>query len=246
MPSYPPPPTGVVVNNASARGWGSGWPACQTSKQVTITITGGARITVRREISELTRLLLNECVRRGYKIFGNQSGGYNCRAIAGTTIPSNHSWGLAGDVNWNQNPMSSPMQTNIPPWMVSFMWAYGFFWGGWYTGTKDPMHFEFIKTPTAAATLTTALKKALAPKPQPAPQPRRITHPLSGDDMFNPFFVQAPGDPAVYLVTSAAVIHVKNHTHFRFLVRGGIPEEIVVCTPQEISDLIEDESVHGW
>jgi len=239
MPSYPPAPVGVEVNNASARGWGSGWPACQTSKQLTFSLANGVRLTMRREVAELTRLLLNECVRRGYPIYGNQTGGFNCRAIAGTTIPSNHSWGLAVDVNWNQNPMSNPMRTNIPPWMVSLMWAYGFFWGGWYSGAKDPMHFEFIKTPSAAGTLTTALKRALAPKPT---RPPLGPQPVSGDDVFNPFFVQAPGDPAIYLVTSGGVHHVKNFTHLRFLIRGGVPEEIVVVTPQEIRDLTEDES----
>jgi len=40
------------------------------------------------------------------------------------------------------------------------LWAeYGFFWGGNFTSRKDPMHFEFAKTPNDAAALTLRARK---------------------------------------------------------------------------------------
>lgn len=159
---YPSAPT-VDNNNAQARGWGTGWPACQLDKMAVVVLENGVRLTVRREMAPLIRYLFNYSMRRwGYVIRSSDSGGFNCRAIAGTTIPSNHSWGLAVDVNWNDNPMvssASNWRSTIPPGMVSFLWAYGFFWGGWYTGTKDPMHFEFVKTPAAVPALEMQARK---------------------------------------------------------------------------------------
>lgn len=156
---YPPPPTGINNNASQARGWGTGWPNCQSNKQVKITLSNKVTIWVRTEISDLVTLLLNEVLRRGYPIRDLDTGGYNCRAITGTTIPSNHSWGLAVDINWNSNPMGSHT-TNIPRWMVELMWLYRFYWGGWFA-TPDPMHFEYIGTPTQAASDTARARQAL-------------------------------------------------------------------------------------
>lgn len=154
---YPPAPnlTFAERNNANGRGWGGGWPACQTDKLVTVTLANGVRITMRREVAEMTRLILNECLRRGYAIRSADTGGFNCRAIASTVIPSNHSWGLAVDVNWQTNVMGETQasRVDIPPWMVVLFWSFGFFWGGWY-GRPDAMHFEYVRTPAQAALAT--------------------------------------------------------------------------------------------
>lgn len=169
---FPAPPGGVSNNNASGRGWGPGWPACQTDKLLTITLANGVRLTVRREISTLVRLLLNEALRRGYVIRRADSGGFNCRAITGTLIPSNHSWGLAVDLNWQLNPMGTH-QTNMPTWLVSLMWEFGFYWGGWYA-SPDPMHYEYVGTPAQAAVHTSRARgryEAL-PKPPPTAPPK--------------------------------------------------------------------------
>jgi hypothetical protein len=146
---YPSSPGPVARNNAQERGWGTGWPDCQASKMTVVELVGGARVSVRHEIAVLVRSLLNYCSTvDNYVIRREDTGGFNCRAIAGTTYPSNHSWGLAVDVNWRDNPMSSTTwKSTIPPRMVSVLWAFGFFWGGWYGGTKDPMHFEFVRRP---------------------------------------------------------------------------------------------------
>lgn len=245
MAKFPPRPKGVHVNGAASRGWGSGWPRCQGNRMVTVTLKSGVRVSVRKEIAELVRLLLDECERGGYRLKRASTGGFNCRPIAGSNPPrpSNHSWGLAIDVNWHDNPMQKTLKTNIPPWMVSLMWAYGFFWGGWYNGKKDPMHFEFVKTPAQAAALTARLKRALAAQ-FGAAVPASSTSKAGiqfGDDMFNPYFVRTPGDPRVFIVTSGGVFHVKNPTHLRYLIDGGVKKEIREITKADLMELLEVE-----
>ncbi|HET7713816.1 MAG TPA: M15 family metallopeptidase [Patescibacteria group bacterium] len=76
-------------------------------------------------------------------------------------MKSNHSWGLALDVNAPANPMTSDgvVHTNLPPNAGKIAKRYGFIWGGDYTGTrKDPMHFEFAGTKKNALARVVQLK----------------------------------------------------------------------------------------
>jgi hypothetical protein len=240
MAKFPTRPKGVHINGARSRGWGSGWPNCQRSRMTTIKLKSGLRLEVRREIGELVRLLLDECERRGYRLKHKSSGSFNCRPIVDSDPPrpSNHSWGLAVDLNWHDNPMQDRLKTNIPPWMVQLMWAYGFFWGGWYNGTKDPMHFEFVKTPAQAAALTTSLKRAIGAQFGKPATARTIPF---GDDMFNPYFVRTAGDPRVFIVTSGGVFHVKNPTHMKYLIDGGVQKDVKEISRGDLKDLLEIE-----
>lgn len=141
------------AQNASARDWGSGWPQCGGAKGNIVTVlagNSGAKFPVHKRISRLVDILIDECAKRGYRFFGSQCGAYNCRPIGGTRTPSNHSWGLALDINWTLNPMTSRLVTDIPGWMVDLFESYGFAWGGRYSGKKDAMHFEFMGTPQQA------------------------------------------------------------------------------------------------
>jgi hypothetical protein len=99
-----------------------------------------------------TALLRASKERFGYPILGGQTGGFNCRPISGTSKPSNHSWGLAIDINWDRNPSGSDFQSDIPPDMVAMWEDAGWFWGGWYRGGNyDPMHFEYLGRPSDVA-----------------------------------------------------------------------------------------------
>ena len=157
---YPDRPPGVRVGGTERRGWGDGWPRCQTNQQVTIERTDGLRLPIRQEIAELVALLMDETERRGYDIEPGHTGGFVCRAIRrekGDTRPerpSNHSWGLAVDINWRRNPHRSRLVSDMPGWMPALWWEYKFFWGGWYRGRPDAMHYEFVGTPEDAARLT--------------------------------------------------------------------------------------------
>lgn len=167
--------------------WGPGWPNCQggavnksflvETVQGIVTFPGG----VRAELCELVSMLVRETANRGYVfgVAGNPSygcWGYNCRPISGTSKPSNHSWGLAVDINAPRNPYGGG--TDMPPWMVELWESYGFRWGGNYSGTKDPMHYEFLGSVSDCANQTARARDngvgggtpvPIPPNPQPQP-----------------------------------------------------------------------------
>jgi hypothetical protein len=73
---------------------------------------------------------------------GEYAGCYYPRFIAGTTTLSNHSFGLALDLNvpGNQRGTAGEMDRTV----VSIFKKWGFAWGGDWSYT-DPMHFEMAK-----------------------------------------------------------------------------------------------------
>jgi hypothetical protein len=115
---------------------------------------------------------------RGYAI--GDAGMYVFRCTASTrkdcaglnrSSLSNHSYGLALDINTAKNPMKTyygvngatacktPVVTDIPQWVVQVAESWGLYWGGygWSSGcmspsqvkssaSRDPMHFEFNGT----------------------------------------------------------------------------------------------------
>ncbi len=150
--------------SASARGWGKGWPNCQTGKMKTITAQDSSstnidiRVTVRAELAEMVLNLL-EATDKIYNVRRGVTGAYNCRPIAGTSRPSNHSWGMAIDINWDKNPMSSTFKSEIPPKVVAMWNDCGWYWGGFYGGRPDTMHFEYVGKPSDVASDTSQAKK---------------------------------------------------------------------------------------
>lgn len=159
--------------NSQARGWGPGWPTGPPRSALVQVDISGTRFPggVRSEVAEMVTLLTAECKARGY-VFGNAGDpafgcwGYANRPIAGTQTPSNHSWGLAVDINAPRNPMRSPLTTDMPEWLPRLWESYGWAWGGRWTRTPDPMHFEYMGTPAQAAQDTA---RARADLTRPAP-----------------------------------------------------------------------------
>lgn len=152
--------------SASGRGWGPGWPTNNSSKVRTVRAAGIA-VDVRAEIAPIVEWLLNETSAQGYGLRHGECWGFANRAIRGTNRPSNHSWGLAVDLNAPANPMSDRLITDMPPSMVSLWKSKQFRWGGDYTGRKDAMHYEFMGTPDDARRIAAELG-ATAPAPAPA------------------------------------------------------------------------------
>ncbi|MFL5736743.1 MAG: M15 family metallopeptidase [Actinomycetota bacterium] len=153
----------VNVNSslrADARGWGPGWPHC--SVHAVPLVVGGTSFPagVAPEIHDLLELLLVESEKRGLvKLHPGWCWGYGCRPITGTTtVPSNHSWGLAIDINAPVNGYGSASHTIEQP-MATLWNRYGFRWGGNYSTTKDWMHFEFMGTPADAREMTDKARK---------------------------------------------------------------------------------------
>lgn len=177
--------------SAANRGWGTGWPNCQWDKFVTLVRADGLRLPVRRELADLTAILLDLTELSGYDVLPGQTWGVACRPISGTRTPSNHSWGLADDLNAPANPYASTdwhrrnargtfpfglrLVCNIPQNVIEMWEAHGYRWGGRYSTKPDPMHFEFMGTPADAARHTARLRAFLGgttpapPAPQPAP-----------------------------------------------------------------------------
>ncbi|ABS03185.1 M15 family metallopeptidase [Kineococcus radiotolerans] len=102
------------------------------------------------------------------------AGGYNFRPIRGyeeqwgrTRNPkylSNHSWGLAVDLNAGANPMGSPVRSDFPrdeTYAIAAKWSLS--WGREWS-RPDPMHFEALLSPEQAHTAVTRLT---LPKPAP-------------------------------------------------------------------------------
>jgi D-alanyl-D-alanine carboxypeptidase-like protein len=150
------------LSTAEDRGWGRGWPVDRRRDMVTVN-AGGITILVHKAIAPIVEQLLEETVAGGYRLKPGQCWGYANRAIRGSKRPSNHSWGLAVDLNAPANPMSVKLITDIPPWMVELWRRRGFRWGGDYEGRKDAMHFEFMGTPADAHRMVAELKAPIAP-----------------------------------------------------------------------------------
>ncbi len=62
---------------------------------------------------------------------------------------SNHAWGTAFDINWEQNQLNEePSKPGIPGCVYDLVPAanrHGFFWGGHFMSRKDGMHFEIAQ-----------------------------------------------------------------------------------------------------
>jgi nucleoid-associated protein YgaU len=148
-----------------AKGWGDGWPHDQSHNMLRVKADrSGTKVNVHKRIAALVDMLLDETERRGYKLHPEQCGGFNNRPIKGTNKPSNHSWGLAVDLNWNLNPESrdGKVHTNLPSWVPQLWGRYGFGWGGHYKGNhKDPMHLEFMGSPDDADDMTSRGRREL-------------------------------------------------------------------------------------
>ena len=76
---------------------------------------------------------------------------YVCRKIAGTDVYSNHSWGIAIDIDATRNARNGGSYVDSAIWQgarkaVVQAEKEGFRWGGRYSN-PDEMHFEVLATP---------------------------------------------------------------------------------------------------
>lgn len=257
----PNPNAGKSPNGASARGWGSGWPNCQTSKMVKVVSDAGHSVNVRREIGPLVATLFQIQVIRGYDPNPTsllQTWGFACRAIANTRTASNHSWGLAIDNRATENPYSTTFKSTIPPKVVNDWEVCGFYWGGRYTNKKDTMHFEYIGTPAQVAGHL-AKAKAILKSLTPSTPPITPDQPKDNDDMEftdtvpglrgkdgNPMTVQAAlheGVNAYNRCTSEGYIYelVRKHDFTLYGKNGVI--DILTSLDARIKLLVADDAV---
>lgn len=168
----------MTLSSASSRGWGPGWPHCNRSNIITIT-KGGVSVPVHRAIAPIVAHLIDATERTcDYDVKPGQTWGFACRAIRGSSSPSNHSWGLAVDINAPTNPMGSRLITDMPRSMVNLWGAHMFDWGGNYRSRPDAMHYEFAGTPDDAARIVRQLKQGTAPAVVASAFPLRLKDPM--------------------------------------------------------------------
>lgn len=144
---------------ANLRGWGNPDAANYRRDHIITVTVQGVRLPVRREVAPLFVGFLNElCSTTGYDLDDvADDWGYANRCIRGTgpgtsrpCVKSNHSWGLAIDINATKNPMTfnGRLITDMPAATGAIAAKWGLRWGANYTGTsKDAMHFEFMGRP---------------------------------------------------------------------------------------------------
>lgn len=157
------------MTHAGTRGWGD--PSLPTyRKKIKSLIVDGAKFNVHKDVAPIFEHFLDRLVREtNYslnEVYDDWS--YILRPKRGyeeqyeytkdMRYLSNHSWGLAIDVNATTNPMQSKLKTDLPvAWVRENVTRYGLGWGGDYVGRKDPMHFEFLGTPKQARAIVDSL-----------------------------------------------------------------------------------------
>lgn len=111
-----------------------------------ITTDDGSTFQVRKEVAPILLGFLNEIIARGYRIKGQvlDDWGWYVRPIAGSSTLSNHSWGLAVDVNALTNPQGRVLRTDMPAFVPEAAKRWGLRWGGTYASRPDSMHFEWV------------------------------------------------------------------------------------------------------
>lgn len=195
---------------AQDRGWGRGYPVNRVRDMVSVN-AGGVQVSVHKDIAELVRWLLEETTRRGYRLRRGECWGYANRTVRGSSAPSNHSWGLAVDINAPSNPMADHLVTDMPVWMPALWKAWGFDWGGDYRGRKDAMHFEFTGTPQDAKARLAKLKLV----EDAAHLQTTVVPPMEVTPMFNPpveiagkvvAVLKAPGG-GVWMLTEPGAVY---------------------------------------
>ena len=186
---------------ANLRGWGKGWPADRSADMSTVRAArSGAKFTVHKDIAPIVKNLNDEVERRGYLIDHGPADvdddwSYSNRPIRGRNTPSNHSWGLAIDINAQDFPLGSSKR--LPQWIVDLFADMHFEYGGDWSGRKDPMHFEFAGSRSQAQWIVAALAghavtgtKPPVPNSVPPPPPKP---PTPKDDMHSIIICEGQG-----------------------------------------------------
>ncbi|HEV8523505.1 MAG TPA: M15 family metallopeptidase [Terriglobales bacterium] len=104
--------------------------------------TSVRRVRCHKKLAPIVRDLFQQIQGRGLaekiKTYG---GCYQFRRKSSGGDLSVHSWGIAFDLNPGTNKMGTTGDMDNA--LVSIFEEFGFEWGGRWTKTKDPMHFQY-------------------------------------------------------------------------------------------------------
>jgi hypothetical protein len=100
------------------------------------------RVTCHKLITDVLRAALQDIDTAGeWSALHSYGGGFVFRLKRTVGELSLHSWGIAWDFDPEHNQQGTA--GTIDPAIVQIFENHGFFWGGNFQGTKDPMHFQY-------------------------------------------------------------------------------------------------------
>lgn len=118
-------------------------------------------LTVHKKLASEFKAIFSEMQKTKFPIKPSSTCAYVWKTIIGTHTISQHSYGIAIDINWNDNPCFYNTYANVSNGYGSYrpginkfsvtkqvikIWkSHGFGWGGDWTGKKDTMHFSYTE-----------------------------------------------------------------------------------------------------
>lgn len=168
----------MVASQSTVRSWWS--PPCR-GPWATVSLNGYGRVSVRTSAVEAVKALNRVLVAYRYGTRSADTGAYNCRRVTGGTTYSLHAYGIAIDLNWQTNPYSRYLRTDMlrygdgrmPNRIQAIRTNNGrqvWRWGGYFSGYKDAMHYEICCSPADLRTginWSTVYGGGAAPAPRP-------------------------------------------------------------------------------
>lgn len=147
-----------MTTTAQDRGWGPSYPShCAEARAKCETVeAAGCSWIVRSEVAGLIVALVTAWHRTVEALDPAQCWSLACRAVRGGTAPSNHSWGLAVDLNSAKHPRLargtfSASQVRAIRALLARPEFRNFRWGGDFSPEKiDEHHVEYLGTPADA------------------------------------------------------------------------------------------------
>lgn len=115
----------------------------------TVMAGSGAAFRVAGDYADRFAGALSDLEAAGIDIKGDQSGGFADRNIRGTNKPSQHKFGQAIDINWQENARGTKGAID-PELARNVAKKWGLTWGGDWKN-PDPMHFEIDPKAAPAA-----------------------------------------------------------------------------------------------
>lgn len=127
---------------------------CDTANIVRINFMGGS-VQIHRQFAASLQRIDERWRAMPNRYSVKTIGGYDCRKIANSTRYSNHAYGIAVDINADQNPHckvgdtrwpackgQNILVTDMPASFRQLFLSEGWGWGGNWTSSKDAMHFS--------------------------------------------------------------------------------------------------------
>ena len=118
-------------------------------------------LTVHVKLAAEFKAIFKDMVKAKFRIKSSSTCAYVWKNIIGTGTVSQHSYGLAIDVNWDDNPCfyntnvdvtngyggykPGTNKFSVTQKVINIWKAHGFYWGGDWTGKKDTMHFSYTE-----------------------------------------------------------------------------------------------------